>query len=177
MTAHRWAPWQNVITELSNRKVEVLVEYPDERIYPEHLASQMMVPGWSGLLPAVVRLVKPVSLFKKGVKFSRINVFTRDHFTCQYCGSRKAMKDLNYDHVVPRIQGGKTVWENIVTCCYPCNDRKAGRTPEQAGMRLRKIPYVPKTLPMTQPMTSMRVIPDIVRPYLEDSVALLAVSG
>lgn len=173
MTAHRWAPWQKVMVELTNRKVEVLEEY-EEVVYPESWASTLAIPGWTGQMPAVVRLIKPVSLFKKGVKFSRINVFTRDHFTCQYCGAHKAMKDLNYDHVVPRIQGGKTVWENIVTCCYPCNDRKAGRTPLQAGMKLRKIPFVPKTLPMTQPMTSLRVIPDIVRPYLEDSVALLA---
>jgi 5-methylcytosine-specific restriction endonuclease McrA len=172
MTAHRWAPWQNVIVELTNRKVEVLEEY-EEVIYPEKSALALMIPGWSGRIPAVVRLVKPVSMFKKGVKFSRINVFTRDNFTCQYCGARKAMKDLNYDHVVPRIQGGKTVWENIVTCCYPCNDRKAGRTPKQAGMKLRKDPIVPKTLPMTQPMTALRVIPDIVRPYLEGSALLL----
>ncbi len=172
MSPHRWAPWQSVVVELTNRKVEVLEQYEDV-IYPEHSALELAIPGWSGRLPAVVRLLKPVSTFKKGVKFSRINVMTRDNFTCQYCGARKAMKDLNYDHVVPRIQGGKTVWENIVTCCYPCNDRKAGRTPEQAGMKLRKVPVVPKTLPMTQPMTAMRVIPDIVRPYLEGH-ALLA---
>lgn len=173
MTAHRWAPWEKVVVELTNRKVEVLEEYP-EVIYPEDSALELMIPGWSGRMPAVVRLVKPVSTFKKGVKFSRINVFTRDNFTCQYCGSRKAMKDLNYDHVLPRIQGGKTVWDNIVTACYPCNDRKAGRTPEQAGMKLRKAPFVPKTLPMTQPMTAMRVIPDIVRPYLDASMIQVA---
>jgi 5-methylcytosine-specific restriction endonuclease McrA len=175
MSPHRWAPWEKVIIELTNRKVEVLEEYP-EVIYPESLARSVMIPGWTGRMPAVVRLLKPVSTFKKGVKFSRINVFTRDNFTCQYCGAKKGMKDLNYDHVVPRIQGGKTVWENIVTACYPCNDRKAGRTPEQAGMKLRKQPVVPKTLPMTQPMTALRVIPDIVKPYLE-GVSLVAASG
>src|ERR1700679_4106485 len=114
MTPHRWAPWQGVITELHNRKAEVLEEYP-EVIYPTGVALKSGIPGWTGQMPAVVRLVKPVSTFKKGVKFSRINVFTRDSFTCQYCGARKAMKDLNYDHVIPRIKGGKTEWENIVT--------------------------------------------------------------
>lgn len=165
MSPHRWAPWEKVVTELTNRKVEVLEEYP-EVIYPSEAAASLRIPGWTGCMPAVVRLVKPVSAFKKGVKFSRINVFTRDRFTCQYCGTRKVMRDLNYDHVIPRVQGGKTVWENIVTCCYPCNDRKAGRTPSQAGMK-HPHPIVPKTLPMTQPMTSLRVIPDIVRPYIE----------
>ncbi len=166
MTPHRWAPWEKVVVELTNKKGEVLEEYP-EVIYPETFALLTLIPGWSGRKPAVVRLIKPVSTFKKGVKFSRINVMTRDNFTCQYCGVRKAMKDLNYDHVTPRVQGGQTKWENIVTTCYPCNDRKGGRTPEQANMKLRRLPYVPKTLPMTQPMTAMRVIPDIVRPYLE----------
>jgi 5-methylcytosine-specific restriction endonuclease McrA len=175
MTAHRWAPWQAVIGALTDRKVEVLEEY-DEVIYPEASAVPLRIPGWTGRMPAVVRLVKPVSTFKKGVKFSRINVMTRDNFMCQYCGVRKAMAELNYDHVVPRVQGGKTVWENIVTTCYPCNDRKGGRTPEQAGMKLRKQPFVPKTLPMTQPMTVMRSVPDIVRPYLETS-GLLVASG
>jgi 5-methylcytosine-specific restriction endonuclease McrA len=166
MDPHRWTPWEKLVVSLVNRKVEVLEEY-DEVIYPYDMATSMQIPGWTGRLPAVVRLIKSVSAFKKGVKFSRINVFTRDRFTCQYCGARKPMKDLNYDHVIPRVKGGKTEWENIVTSCYPCNDRKGQRSLEQSGMTLRKRPEVPKTLPMTQPMTSLRVIPDIVRPYLK----------
>jgi 5-methylcytosine-specific restriction endonuclease McrA len=166
MSPHRWSPWQRVLVELTNHKVEVLEEYP-EQIYPAVAASKLHIPGWTGQMPAVVRLVKSVSNYKKGVKFSRVNVMTRDGFRCQYCGSHKAMKDLNYDHVIPRVQGGKTVWENVVTACYPCNSKKAGRTPQQAGMRLIKEPRVPKTLPMIQPLISTRGIPDIVRPYLE----------
>jgi hypothetical protein len=49
--------------------------------------------------------------------------------------------------VVPRAQGGKTTWENVVICCVPCNQRKGGRTPSQAGMRLRSTPVKPKSLP------------------------------
>ncbi len=173
-TPHRWAPWQHVMVELMNGKVEILEEYP-EVIYPPASNGSSVIPGWMGQIPAVVRLLKPVSRNKKNVKFSRINVFTRDNFTCQYCGAKKAMKDLNYDHVVPRIKGGKTVWENIVTCCYPCNDRKGGRTPEQAGMRLRKQPVLPDVLPMTQPMMPQRLIHDVVRPYLAPSGDALAV--
>jgi len=100
-------------------------------------------------MPAVVRLLRRVAR-KKAVKFSRMNVLTRDDWTCQYCGRRyfgQAGK-LNYDHVTPRSQGGKTVWENIVTACYPCNDRKRDRTPQQAGMHLRKRPEKPRSLPV-----------------------------
>lgn len=159
MAPHRVAPWDVAICLLVKGTIEVLEEY-------EETVSS---PSTTFKIPAVARLKKPVSVFKKGVKFSRMNVFTRDGFACQYCGAKKVMKDLNYDHVVPRIQGGKTVWENIVTACYPCNDRKAGRTPEQAKMKLLRKPVRPKTLPMTQPMLGLRAIPDLWKPYLEAS--------
>ena len=55
------------------------------------------------------------------------------------------MDELNYDHVVPRVRGGQTVWENIVTSCYGCNDRKGSRTPAEAGMKLLRKPVKPKT--------------------------------
>ena len=100
--------------------------------------------AWRMRTPAVVRLKRSLGGMKRGVKFSRVNVFTRDEFRCQYCGEQKPMGELNYDHVVPRVQGGKTIWENIVTSCYDCNDRKGGRTPEQAGMKLRKRPIKPR---------------------------------
>lgn len=157
MAPHRICPWHEGICLIVKGTVDVLEEY-------DEVVSS---PSTSFQIPAVVRLRKPVATHKKGVKFSRINVFTRDNFTCQYCGSKKPMKDLNYDHVVPRVRGGKTVWENIVTSCYPCNDRKAGRTPEQAGMVLRRMPVKPKTLPMTQPLLGLKVVPDLWRSYLD----------
>ncbi len=129
MIPHRVASWQEVITEHFTGKVEILSEY-DEIIYSSKERNLTI------RMPAVARLIKPVASFKKGVKFSRINVMARDNFVCQYCATRFAMDKLNYDHVVPRVQGGKTAWENIVTSCYACNDRKGARTPEQAKMKL-----------------------------------------
>lgn len=49
-----------------------------------------------------------------------------------YCGRKFEMKQLNYDHVIPRAHGGCTTWENVVTSCVPCNSVKADRMPEQA---------------------------------------------
>jgi 5-methylcytosine-specific restriction endonuclease McrA len=86
---------------------------------------------------------------------------------CQYCGVKLPMRQLNYDHVTPRVRGGKTVWENIVTSCYPCNDKKGHRTLEQAGMKLRRPPYRPKTLPMTNPLLGMQNIPALWQPYVQ----------
>ena len=99
--------------------------------------------------PAVVRLKTGGTATKQAVRFSRINVYTRDGFRCQYCGEKRSMRDLNYDHVIPRVKGGQTNWENIVTSCYACNDRKGSRSPEEAGMKLRKKPVKPKSLPVT----------------------------
>jgi len=77
------------------------------------------------------------------VRFSRFNIYTRDDDTCQYCGQRRPRHGLNLDHVVPRSQGGRTTWENVVCCCYECNLKKGGRTPAQAGMKLLRSPLRP----------------------------------
>jgi len=77
------------------------------------------------------------------VRFSRLNIYARDDDTCQYCGQRRPRHGLNLDHVVPRSQGGRTTWENVVCCCYECNLRKGGRTPAQAGMQLERAPVRP----------------------------------
>ena len=176
MTAHRIVPWERaaflyvqgrVLGDKSPVKIDVLEEW-DEVI---------RTPRMEFRLPAVARLTRPVAAYKKGVKFSRVNIMTRDNFTCQYCGKHLPMKELNYDHVIPRVQGGKTVWENIVTSCYPCNDRKAYRTPEQAGMRLRTKPVRPKTLPMSTPMWPLDRVPSLWLPYLNISPELLKSTG
>ncbi len=156
MSPHRVVPWTTAVCLLHTGKAKVLSEY-DEVIRS---------PSVEMNLPSVIWLVKPVNAFKKGVKFSRINVMTRDNFTCQYCGKKLPMKDLNYDHVVPRRLGGRTVWENIATSCVACNDRKGGRTPEQAKMRLLRKPARPKTLPMTRPILPRHSIPESWLPYL-----------
>jgi len=139
MMPHKVISWQTAVTMSFLGKVEVIEEYDDE----------IRSPSVSIKAPAVVRLKRPTVGMKRGVKFSRINVFARDEFRCQYCGARKPARELNYDHVIPRVQGGKTVWENIVSSCYECNSRKRGRTPEQAGMKLQRAPVKPRSLPMT----------------------------
>jgi len=158
MSPHSIATWQQAICLLVTSKIDVLEEYE----------AEVSSPSVTIRVPAVARLRKPMGLHKKGVKFSRLNVLTRDSFRCCYCGKRKGPRELNYDHVVPRCKGGKTVWENIVTSCYPCNTRKGQRAPKEAGMRMHFQPHRPRVLPMTQPMlVSMDAIPDAWKPYLE----------
>lgn len=167
MTPHKIVGWEVSIVDSYLGKVEVLEEY-EETVSSPSITFQV---------PAVVRLKRHVNHNKRGIKFSRINVFTRDGFRCQYCGTKKEMKGLNYDHVIPRVQGGKTNWENIVAACFSCNSKKDGRTPEQAGMKLLSRPVKPKSLPMTAPIIYLKAIPELWKPYLADHALTYADVG
>ena len=94
-------------------------------------------------VPRIIRLLGYDKLPRQDVKFNRRNIYARDSNKCQYCGKRLPTTELSLDHVVPRSQGGKTTWDNIVCCCVKCNVKKGGRTPEQAHMPLLYAPYVP----------------------------------
>lgn len=104
-------------------------------------------------VPRVIVLVAYEFLPKTRVRFSRFNIYARDDNTCQYCGSKYHRAELNLDHVVPRSRGGSTNWENVVCSCIPCNLKKGGRTPEEAGMKLLKLPSRPRWTPMFRSAT------------------------
>lgn len=93
-------------------------------------------------LPSVIRLHGMVKRPRVQRRLTRQEVFNRDHYTCQYCG--KESRHLTLDHVVPRYRGGEHTWENVVSACAHCNRHKAGRTPEQAGMKLATVPAPPR---------------------------------
>lgn len=92
--------------------------------------------------PAVMVLIKVVrSVYRNRVPFTKKNVLIRDRYTCAYCGCRQ--KALTIDHVKPVSRGGKSDFDNCVASCRACNNRKAARTPREAGMQLHKRPYQP----------------------------------
>lgn len=84
-----------------------------------------------------------VNLFDIVPAFSKQKLFRRDRHTCAYCGGRFAERELSCEHIVPQARGGGWTWMNLVTACGACNGRKACRTPEEAGMPLVYLPYVP----------------------------------
>lgn len=148
--------WQRAITLLFLNKAEVIEEY-DRNIKSTSIVIK---------IPAVVRLLDSFRRHKKPVKFSRINIYGRDKYTCQYCGVKKSINELTYDHLVPKSRGGKTTWTNIATCCADCNRRKANRTPEEAGMKLLKKPVQPSATPVLVVAVSRESVPDAWRDYL-----------
>lgn len=149
---HQIVSWEDAITLVYQEKAQVLEEYD------EVISS----PSMEFFTPAVIRLMTMSGKdFKREVKFSRVNVFSRDSFTCQYCGQRFKMKELTFDHVVPRKQGGITSWTNVVSACRLDNGLKGARTPEQAGMRLLRRPAKPTTLPLYPVISARSEIPKI----------------
>lgn len=122
-------PWQEAIKAVFLDRVDVVSTYD----------QVVRSPSFEMPIPSVVSLKQYVAQDRPPA-FTRFNVFLRDSFACQYCGSAE---DLTFDHVVPRSQGGRTSWDNIVAACSPCNLMKGGRTPREAGMLPRRRPQRP----------------------------------
>jgi 5-methylcytosine-specific restriction endonuclease McrA len=122
-------PWQEVVKAVFQDRVDVVQTYD----------KVVRSPSMEFQLPSVVSLKEYVAQ-DRSPAFTRFNLFLRDSFSCQYCGTAE---DLTFDHVLPRSKGGRTTWENIVTACAPCNLKKGGRTPREAGMPPRRAPHRP----------------------------------
>ena len=121
--------WQDAIKAICLDRVNVVSTY--DRVVKS--------PSFEMALPSVVSLkdyVRPA----RHPAFTRFNVFLRDKFQCQYCGSRD---DLTFDHVIPRSLGGLTTWDNVVAACSACNLRKGGLTPRDARMFPSHMPFQP----------------------------------
>lgn len=121
--------WQDAIKAVFLDRVNIVSEY-------DHAVRS---PSIELRIPSVVSLknyVKPA----RYPAFTRFNVFLRDQFSCQYCGSTR---DLTFDHLIPRSKGGQTTWENVITACSPCNLRKANKYSHEIGMHPRNRPFQP----------------------------------
>ncbi len=129
-------PWQEAIKAVFLDRVTILAEY-EEVVRSQRAAFR---------IPSVVVLkeyVKP----QKRVAFTRFNLFLRDEFCCQYCGSKG---ELTFDHVLPRSRGGITSWDNVVAACSPCNLKKGNKLLRQSGLALRRPPRQPSAEEMQQ---------------------------
>lgn len=95
------------------------------------------------IAPSVIRALYYNEVKGKYVKLTRRNLYTRDNYTCSYCGKKFKPNDLNIDHVIPRSKGGRHVWENVVCSCIKCNTKKSNMLLSECNMKLLKNPYVP----------------------------------
>lgn len=121
--------WQDAIKAVFLDRVNIVAQY-------DHCVHS---PSFEMKLPSVVCLknyVKP----SRFPAFTRFNVFLRDRFECQYCGSKN---DLTFDHLVPRSKGGQTTWDNVLAACSPCNLKKGNKLLKDCGMHVRHMPFQP----------------------------------
>ena len=117
-----------------SEKVDVVEHYDD-------LAVRTTSSSYT--LPSVLRIrqfVKGKRYLKPKQSFKRQHIFNRDNHQCQYCGEYFTTKQLTLDHIIPVVKGGNNSWENLVSACRCCNQKKGARTPEEAGMPLLNKP-------------------------------------
>ncbi len=151
--------WQKAIQLLFQGKVEVLEE-SEREVRSVRITIRV---------PSVLRLLKYIPIGRKHqvIRFSRANVFLRDSHHCQYCGRKFSRNQLTLDHVIPVVKGGKKNWNNIVTSCRKCNQRKSCHTPGECGMKLIRKPYEPIWLPKSHLTFGPTTIPILWKPYLK----------
>lgn len=117
------------------------IAYSEEITRSLYRSPSVQIP-----VPAVIRLTRYVRLALDKKTFSKRHIFIRDFYTCQYCNVRIEPSKLTLDHVLPQSRGGKSIWENLVTCCRSCNGKKGDRTPAEAGMPLNHRPKPSRVL-------------------------------
>jgi len=124
--------WMDAVTLVYQDKCHLHLSYDDLMINSAKCSYR--VPS----ILVNARYVRP----KRKVEFSRTNVFLRDDYRCQYCGDKHSGSGLTFDHWIPRKEGGKTTWNNIVAACKRCNHKK--QTQNQKRWKPRQLPYRPE---------------------------------
>jgi len=128
--------WQRSIVLLYQGKAEMVKE--TERIISNCDGSYTFV------IPRIIRLLNYVTkVFKNKIPYSKYNVFLRDDFTCQYCGKKLLKQECTVDHVIPKVMNGVSSWENCITSCKPCNNKKGDKTVKEMGYTMLNKPKKP----------------------------------
>lgn len=138
------------ITVISSKRALILTLEGKATVVEEHPELVVRSPSQTFPVPTSIVLkqfVKGRMVFRTKALLTQKNMFIRDGYTCQYCNRHrnqlKSHESLTRDHVIPRTKGGKDVWENVVTSCGSCNNKKAYHTLEELGWTLPKKPVSP----------------------------------
>ncbi len=126
--------WQKAFTMIFSDRANVVEVRDSEYVRSAYEKFQV---------PCVIAAKRYVNRNTITLKCNRKNVFWRDSYTCQYCNTELDESSLTLDHVTPKSKGGPKAWENIVTSCHYCNQRKGDRLPHESGMVPINIPAAP----------------------------------
>jgi hypothetical protein len=141
---HRWVGWQHAVFYYAKN----LVAWAAGEVSFTFLGGLSRTTGErsqvvTNSIIAIKGKALPQRTFSQTPPLNNRELFNRDWHVCGYCGFEFSGARLTRDHIIPLSQGGRDTWMNVVTACRPCNQRKSGRTPEQAYMELLYAPYVP----------------------------------
>lgn len=153
--------WENSRCVVLNSTYEPLSIVPAKRaliLYFEGKASvlenhpELVVRSVSDVWPIPTQVVlkhfvKARPTFRVPAQLTQRNLFIRDKYTCQYCGRHrgefKEVEFLTRDHIIPQARGGKDIWENVITACSSCNNKKADTPLSETSLKLLKKPSIP----------------------------------
>ena len=152
--------WKQAISMWFAGRVEIVSVYEDR--YIKTVDEVFNVPSIVRFVGNVIKRFR----FNRTIKFSRDNVFIRDEGKCQYCSKQLNKQNFTLDHIIPVSQGGKKIWNNIVTCCKMCNQKKGSKTLKQTGMKLLKQPLIPKEIIVGRENKFSHDVPDSWKDYL-----------
>ncbi|XP_021898249.1 uncharacterized protein LOC110814958 isoform X2 [Carica papaya] len=174
--------FRGLVLDISYRPVNVVcwrraicLEFMEKADVLEYYDRTVNSPSGSFYIPAVLRVPHLLQVVKRRrvrSSLSRKNILFRDNYICQYCSSPD---NLTVDHVLPVARGGEWKWENLVAACSKCNSKKGQKTPEEANMKLLKVPKAPKeydilAIPLTSAALKMlrmrKEMPEEWRQYL-----------
>ena len=138
------------ISIITSKRALCLILEGKAIIVEEHPTMEVRSPRQTFKVPIIVALkmfVRGRKIFRTSAALSQRNLFIRDNYTCQYCNrSRSQLRSAEFltrDHVIPECKGGKSTWDNLVTACSTCNNKKADTDLEDTNMTLLKKPVTP----------------------------------
>jgi 5-methylcytosine-specific restriction endonuclease McrA len=124
--------WEDAVSAVIADRVDIVAEYP----------AAARSPSVAIALPSVV-VLRAYQDLERPAPLRRINLYVFYGGRCAYCGAKTATEEMSFDHVLPRARGGSSTYRNLALACLPCNLKKACRTPQEAGLRLRQAPRHP----------------------------------
>lgn len=153
------------ISVVTSKRALLLILEGKAIVVEEHPYIEVRSPSVTFKAPVMVALkeyVRNRKIFKTTATLTQRNLFIRDGYTCQYCNRHKSQlrnfEFLTRDHIIPESRGGKNTWENLVTACSTCNNKKADYNLEDTKLTLQKKPVMPTLFELWMKTSHKRLV-------------------
>lgn len=139
--------WKTAIKVIYTGAAQIVHEYDDWVVHS---------PSIQVNVPSIIMLNEYIH-FDKFIPWNKDLLKLRDEYKCQYCDKEFSSHLLTMDHVLPRKYGGVTSYENIVSACSPCNQKRG----HDVNIRPKNEPHKPEYWELVSKIKKLPlVIPD-----------------